>query len=222
MINFIQLGANRGKTDSDIMWWLVPEKGWNGIFVEPLPDAFELLKEHYVYLTDSFFEQVAVIGDEKYKKHVIHSIRHPGDPATRGFPIRSIGIHRSAGLGTGSSVCDVRPGGINVPAMTLMELLEKYNLKGVEFDLLQIDVEHSDWDILTSTDFNVALPKIIRVETIHMCADQKKSLRKHLGNFDYEEIEDPYWDRFAELVPKHWKGKKPEKRHYNTVYKRKN
>ena len=219
MINFIQLGANRGKTDSDIMWWLVPEKGWNGIFVEPLPDAFEILKEHYTYLTDSFFEQIAVVGNEKYKKHVAHSLKLTGK--------REIGINPKGRIGTASTVCNIKSNGTDVPAMTLMELLEKYSLKGVEFDLLQIDVEGSDWDILTSTDFNVALPKIIRVETIHMSDNQKKSLRKHLGNFDYEEIEDPYWECFAELVPQHFKNKrgapqKPESRGYNTVYRRKN
>ena len=47
MIDFIQLGANVGKSYSDIMWWLVPEMEWSGIFVEPNPDAYEKLIECY-------------------------------------------------------------------------------------------------------------------------------------------------------------------------------
>jgi len=40
-IDFIQIGANIGNTDTDPMWTLVTEKEWKGIFVEPIEESFK-------------------------------------------------------------------------------------------------------------------------------------------------------------------------------------
>lgn len=177
MINFIQIGANIGNTESDIIWKIVRENNWNGIFVEPLAKSFEKLKENYSDLKDSFFEKVAIYNydgeidlyfEDKYNSETASLIQsHCSD--------RNTCIER-------------------VLCIKLETLIKKYNLYDVSFDLLQIDVEKADGVILLDTDFTHILPKHIRFEHCHISSDDRWDILKHLSKFGYKEIPDMYND----------------------------
>ena len=61
VIDFIQIGANIGNTDTDPMWPLVREKKWKGVFVEPIEESFKQLKENYSDVEGCFYENIAIL-----------------------------------------------------------------------------------------------------------------------------------------------------------------
>jgi FkbM family methyltransferase len=238
MIDFIQLGANIGKSYSDIMWWLVPQEGWSGIFVEPNPDAYEKLIECYADLENCFFEKVA-IGPKLYEddleteRKVDKIIMELGNPDN--YHETS---HRARHQERNKHISNPERY-IQVPNMTLDTLVEKYNMTGKPFELLQVDIENSDYNVMITTDLSKVRPRYIRIETIHMeninclegetcqifpdtCAPTPSSQKAHLDKFmqlnGYKMIDDPWYKKYVELTATDFPGKEPEKEHYNTTY----
>lgn len=177
MINFIQIGANVGNTPSDIIWKIVREKQWNGIFIEPLPGPFEELKKNYSDLKDCKFENIAI-----YNYNGIIEIYHEPDGDTQ---IASLikGFSEKRNTLKTKVIC-----------LTLETLIDKYNLLDIKFDFLQIDAEKSDSTILLSTDFTRIKPKYIRFEHCHISSDDRWDVLVHLSKFGYKEIHDFYND----------------------------
>lgn len=238
MIDFIQLGANVGKSYSDIMWWLVPQEGWSGIFVEPNPDAYEKLIECYRDLENCFFEKVAIgakLYDDKLETEIKKDsvVMELGNSGHFHETSKVVPEHRE-------DIIEQRPDQyIRVPNMTLEEIVEKYNMTGKEFKLLQIDIEGSDYAVLLSIDFDKICPQYVRVETIHMenincslgdhcpifpktCQTEPSSRKVHIDRFmqlsGYKEIKDPWYEKYVEHVTADFPGAKPEPEKYNTTY----
>lgn len=160
MINFIQLGAHCGNTKQDIIWPIIRDKGWNGIFVEPHPDSFAKLIQNYSDLDGSYFENLAI--DTFNGSTVLYYA-----PEGRTEIASTNKLHSSANTLS-----------IEVNCITLTELCKKYNMIGVEFELLQMDTEGCEDRIILSTDFTNILAKYIRFEYIHFC-------RVHLNESDF-------------------------------------
>lgn len=178
MIDFIQLGANIGNTPQDIMWEIVRENNWKGIFVEPLPHIFTQLEENYSDVTGCHFENVAIIDYDGE----IHIHYEPHDNCQ----ISSINPNHSRSKNKKSII---------VPCIKLITLIEKYDMVDVPFTLLQIDVEGLDGLILKSTDFTHVLPKFIRFEHCHLGRNGNTPLSEvmqHLEKFGYKQIPDMY------------------------------
>jgi FkbM family methyltransferase len=192
-IDFIQLGACNGPSDSDIMWIIGPKFNWKGIFVEPNPVAFEKLKKYYANIEGHYFEQVAVAGTAQDNLTLYCS---------------------SAVEQFGSLIQNYRHDlTFQVSCLSLMDIVSKYNLLNIEFELLQIDIEGKDGEVILSTDFNTILPKVVRYESIHMPASQIKKIKNYLASFGYKQINDPYYDDYKANG-----GQEPKE--FNTTFKR--
>jgi len=62
-INFLQIGANDGMRNDPFREFIVG--GWRGILVEPIPQAFALLRSNYAYVADRLvFLNAAVTRDD--------------------------------------------------------------------------------------------------------------------------------------------------------------
>jgi len=192
-IDFIQLGACIGKSDSDIIWIIGPKFNWRGIFVEPNPFAFEKLKNYYANIEGHYFEQVAV-----------------ADTAQDDLTLYYKAICSQVGSLYQNFRHDSK---VQVSSLTLTDIVSKYNLLNVEFELLQIDIEGKDGEVIMSTDFNTILPKIIRYESIHMSNHEISKIKNYLEGYGYAAINDPYYKYYKEVG-----GKEPEE--FNTVFKR--
>ena len=177
MIDFIQIGANIGNTASDPIWPIIQERGWKGIFVEPVPQSFEQLVENYKAVDGCFFENVAILeydgevtmymaaDDEDHRQQA--SVARGYRPATNNTAIE-------------------------VPCITLTALIEKHDLFDKPFELLQIDAERAEPRILTSTDFSHILPRAIRYEHAQIGLQDRHSIKRHLRQFGYKRVEDEY------------------------------
>jgi FkbM family methyltransferase len=185
MIDFIQIGAHTGFTpeSEDIIWPIVRERKWRGVFIEPMLESFNQLKENYSDLEGSFFENVAITA---HNGTVLMRFEDNGD-----LRIASVNAYH---------VHERNRDSIEVPCCTLMSIIEKYNLVDVPFELLQIDTESLDGDILLSTDFTHVLPTYIRFEHCHLGKKNipcRGDVMQHLAKFGYKEIPDMYNNNIA-------------------------
>lgn len=172
MINFIQIGANIGNSPQDIIWPIVRNNNWTGVFVEPIPSAFAQLIENYKDLVGSYFENIAIM-DYDGEVTIHYSDTYNGEISSAN-PNHS--PRNSAQLVS--------------PCKTIESLCQKYDLLDKPFELLQIDTEGLDGRILVCTDFARVLPRYIRFENLHL---------GHSGNMSLEETV-TYLNKFGYVV----------------------
>jgi FkbM family methyltransferase len=174
-LNFIQIGANVGKTPADIMWKIVRYYNWSGIFVEPLPSSFVKLVENYDDLTNCTFENIAV-SDYDGEINIYSDCRSK---------------YENQQASTKQTHWEANQ--INLVICVKLEtLIRGYGHAEKEFDLLQIDTEGDDGKIILSTDFNVVCPREIRFEQVHLEQETLEQVKEHLISFGYKEVEDKY------------------------------
>lgn len=180
-INFIQIGAHVGPSETDLLSKLLEEVrfDWKGIFIEPHPESFGKLKENYKDKKGYIFENIAISDKDGIAK--LYYSKSKGD----------INSYANASLIPDSwkkRNTDV----IDVPIKTLKSIGEKYNLVGKEFDLLILDTEGYDDKIIMSTNFSEICPKRIIFEKVFMLTETQVIVKKHLESFGYTQIEYPY------------------------------
>ena len=129
-----------------------------GIVVEPLKDVFKMLTYNYRKHPQVTKVNVAMHNSEK------SIIMYRVDPKrSSSLPNYSKALasfdkdhHSRSGTPSESIIS------IEVPCMTLQELIDMYNV--TEVDLLQIDTEGCDYEIIKMIDFSRIRQKIIRFE----------------------------------------------------------
>jgi hypothetical protein len=220
-IDVVQLGANVGKSVSDIVYRLFEERpGLSGLFVEPHPTSFGKLKEYYSQYPNCFFEQAAIVPSHMMTYHddsdtiplYYRTDRPPHNSYEQANVLSSFRVGPKSAVATS----------VDVPCLDLHSLLKKYNLIGVEFELLQTDLEGLDLPLLLDINFEKILPRYIRAETV---STTTTAATNHLTQWGYEPLDvDPYYEIYKKDWHKDWPeahfgGLEPAG--YNTVWERK-
>jgi FkbM family methyltransferase len=198
-IDFIQLGAFKGKSETDIIWHTSKKYNWNGIFVEPLKGNFDELLKYYNNTDNHCFENAAVVP-ENYNNidDKVYLFYDPGCTSSATTLDRSLyNEHR-----------------VVVDSTKLSTLIKKYDMINTDFELLQIDIEGIDDKIILSTNFNKVRPKIIRYESIHLSEESQRKVHVYLYQFGYSKVKDPYYADYQNENPI------AEAEHYNSIYQR--
>jgi len=185
MIDIMQIGANAGYTPEgeDVIWPVIRDRGWRGLFVEPLPEPFGRLVENYSDMDGHIFENCAVMD---FDGEVTICYEEGGDSRIASVNDQHMSRNRAR---------------IIVPCFKLETLVKKHNMLDVPFELLQIDTEGMDGRILIGTDFTHVLPRYIRFEHVH-CGRfnnvKRDHVITHLSPFGYRVIDDLYKDIYSE------------------------
>lgn len=177
---FIQIGANDGKF-CDPIRDLVVQHDLRGLLIEPLPDVFKLLKQNYENSTRLIFENVA-ISDKPGTFPFFRVIDESSGPSWwKG--VASFDKNHLIKLGV--PLQNIK--GCNVKAVTLKQLVEKYDLN--EISLLQIDAEGYDYQILKSVMADGIKPRTINYEHSHLSQNEKFGCKKLLDEHGYKFLE---------------------------------
>lgn len=153
-MKLIQIGANSGK--DDVFNFILNNKSCIDlvILVEPIPFIINNLKQNYESIDNIIIENIA-ISDEDVSEFVLY-YEENSNYEVSSFSKRHI-------LNHGCPEHKIKS--INVPCLTINQLLEKHNL--VELDYLYIDTEGLDVHIIASIDYSKYKINNIIFETAH-------------------------------------------------------
>jgi FkbM family methyltransferase len=182
---FVQIGSNDGVRGDPLNKFLMKNRGWHGILVEPVPYLFKRLKANYRKNARFTFVNAAV-SDTKgtrpfyYVEEMAAArlARLPSMPwwtdqvgsFDRGHIISALGAAVEPYI-----ICE------NVPCLTLAELIAD----GPALDILHIDAEGADYMILSQVRFELCPPTIIIYEHQHFNVDQSAAASRILQENGY-------------------------------------
>jgi FkbM family methyltransferase len=175
---FVQIGANDG-ISNDPLYKFVVRFGWEGILLEPVPEAFELLKSTYRGHPKLRLLDAAI--SEQDGSRTIYTMRMDGAAFRKGHQFSS--FRKESLLAQTRWVPDIaeRIEEREVRCISFDTLLKEAN--GREVDILQIDTEGYDFAVLKMIDFSRLRPPIICYEHVLMSkAEQEESARLLCGH----------------------------------------
>lgn len=169
-LNILQIGANDGVHNDPIHGLLMAHPDWKALLVEPQPDVFERLTQHYAEHPGVRCANCAVASSDG----AVALYRFSPD---MGYPDEISGLasfdrqmllrYRKHYPGIERTL--VR---IQVPARTVESLCAHYNMAAI--DVLQIDVEGYDYQVLKMAfDANLR-PSVINFESWHLSVTEKR------------------------------------------------
>jgi len=174
---YFDAGAQNGEFQSNTVI-LERAKNWTGILVEPSPKAYSDCLKNRSQEKNIIIHGALVSAD--YGKPTIM-----GD--FFGHPMNSIGGKRLNNAG--NSV-------IEVPAYTMNEVLEKYNVDKIDF--LSLDIEGLEYWVLKDLNFDKWAPKWALIEwnegEDELFPFMKSKGYDCVGNIsDFNLVDDPQW-----------------------------
>ena len=156
---FIEAGANDGISQSNTCLY-EKEYGWNGLLIEPNPSKCLQCKnnrpnsivENYALVSRNY-EYDFIDGDfdhEDYNGSLMSMVLDEGDWCDD--VMKNSQKHRKENTNI-----------VEVPAITLDKLLEKHNIKKIDF--FSLDVEGYEISVLNGFDIEKFLPTYMLIET---------------------------------------------------------
>lgn len=183
-IRLIQLGANDGVM-ADPVHRIVREPRVSSFLVEPVPHVFDRLSRTYQSCPQVTCLQAAVVPDEETKSIEFFFLRPKDglfyDDAYSGWSSTSrdhLEKFRQYVGNFDDLLCSEM-----VRSMTVNRVFQMTGWESV--DLLQIDVEGLDVSIVSSIDFRMWTPKIIRFEHMHSSPAPLHALLLRLRTLGY-------------------------------------
>jgi FkbM family methyltransferase len=201
-INFIQIGANDGLRWDPIRRFVVRDK-WKGVFVEPIPDSFKLLRHNYSYIKNSDFVFVnAAVGASKSddlkfwtcSKSFLDSL--PLEDKMYYLRLASFDKEHLKKQLKQYENRDKILDSVDIPCLSVNDIIEEY-WPDRKLDLLIIDAEGHEASIIPAIDFEKIKPEAIFYES-HNLGDNKAKVEKHLKGNGYV-LSDLGGDTLAEL-----------------------
>lgn len=182
---FVQIGSNDGLQGDPLRAFVLKNKRWRGVFVEPVPYVYERLCKNYGYSQRFIFENVA-IGNTTGVYPFYYLPLETGYGKGRSLPYwcDQVGsfdlshVKRHCDAGMESMIVKEK-----VECITLLELLKRHSVK--KLDILHLDTEGHDFSILKELDLVELRPTVILFEVKHMTKDERCNLCSKLDKAGY-------------------------------------
>jgi FkbM family methyltransferase len=177
----VQVGANDGKLNDPISS-RVRARGWRGLFIEPVPEFFEMLKENYQDVPDLAFLNVACGRTHAVLPFwQVTNISELPYPWMRGLSTLNRQVIRSQFSSEAEFSRFVKQVDVNV--VTLDSVLEKMNIDNVQ--VVVIDTEGHDQEVLMGFNAERYSPDLIFVEHHHLSVAQRTEMHTKLHRAGY-------------------------------------
>ncbi len=189
-VHFIQIGASDGLRWDPIRRFVIRD-GWIGIFVEPLPHVFNMLKYNYAYVKNPqlIFVNAAISSKDD---ECMHIWSYSDEFCTslsledRLFYLRKSSLDKKkveASLKDFHSIED-KIKCFEIECMSVNSLIRKYwNVNRI--DLILIDAEGHDDEIIRAIDFDTIHSKAVLFES-HNLGDRKLEIHEFLSQKGYK------------------------------------
>jgi len=184
---FLQVGSNDGLRYDPLHPFIVNNKNWTGIFVEPVDLMFQRLQKNYDFSERFIFENVAIGSTTETRKfyYVSENAKELGDSVSSWYD--QIGSFDKAHL---LKHCTGRNSRLEpyiveqeVKCVRLQDILDKHRVKKI--DLIHIDAEGFDYEVLSQIDFKKYKPSIVIYEHYHLSVDEKLKAESILQTHGY-------------------------------------
>lgn len=180
---FIEAGANDGISQSNTFLY-EKEYNWSGLLIEPNPIKFSQCRdnrpnsivENYALVSNSYLGEF-IEGDfnhNGYSESLTSMVLDEGDWCDD--MLRDYKREKKENLNT-----------IKVPAITLNQLLEKHNIKKIDF--FSLDVEGYEISVLNGFNIEKYLPTYMLIETTSF-ENRRKVIFDYMENRNYKVIEE--------------------------------
>lgn len=178
-LTFIQIGTYDGTT-TDPLCEFVGKFGWQGVLVEPQPDAARKLRELYCNNDQIVVLEAAV--DRQAGKRTLFTVPSDGLPLWVGgmasFNREHITKHSCLIPGLDGRICE-----INVDCITFADVVKQVRYSSL--DLLQIDAEGADACLLKLFPFEELRPPIVHWEIKNLTLAEREQCFDRLVKFGY-------------------------------------
>lgn len=187
---FLQIGANDGRTNDPLHPFIMRHE-LRGYALEPLPAAFELLRETYADSSAVIPAQVA-IGPESGELDLYmaglpeNATRDQWLDATRKATFSKATALRKTRKACGlknDAEAESRLQRVQVPVRTLSAFIEERGEPAV--DILQIDAEGEDWNILRQVGDMSRLPTLVNLEHKGLSDADRENVRAWFAENGY-------------------------------------
>jgi FkbM family methyltransferase len=181
-VNFIQIGANDGKTNDPIFHFIGKYK-WLGVLVEPIPDIFERLKASYKNCTEHLIFENCGVGEFNEAMDFYSLPIEFDDPNW----LQQIG---SFNLDAFKRNLEVLPGFIDkmittkLPVITWDELVSRSDFNSL--DLLVVDVEGAEYVVIKQLAESKIKPNYLLFEWGSMSAADFEKTKTILISLSYD------------------------------------
>jgi FkbM family methyltransferase len=179
---FVEIGAEDGVRFSNTKF--LEESGWDGICIEPRPNAFAELKENRNCIVENYaisdkmgtFDFLSIEGNGKGLSGLVDKY----DPRHT----QRIKAQHS----------DSKQSIIQVECIPLNDLLEKHNITTVDY--MSIDVEGAELNVVKSVDFEKYNVNIITIENNY----QTNEVEQYLSKYNFKKVRSIGGDDLYEFI----------------------
>jgi len=182
----VQIGSNDGKTGDPLYQLMHKHHHWSGLFVEPIPEYFQKLKNNYKDSSRFSFENVAINEGKTMTFYWVDS------EAKESIPDLPYWYDQLGSFDKGHIINQLD--GILEPfirtkqleGISLSSLLNRNGIDNIS--ILHIDAEGYDWKILSQLDLSIFQPNFILYEYNHLSSKDRQAsfsfLEKNYELFD--------------------------------------
>jgi len=188
-VNFIQIGASDGLRWDPFRRFIIREK-WNGVFVEPLPNVFSILKSNYAYMKNQKFGFVNAAISTGENDHIdiwsySEEFCNTLSLEERLYYLRKSSLDKKHVEASLQEFDDVSSKIVcfRVKCISINELIEQY-IGNNKINLILIDAEGHDDMIVRTIDFERFQPDAILFEA-HNLAARKQKIHDYLKEKNY-------------------------------------
>jgi len=179
----VQIGSNDGKTDDPIHQLLLKRKGWQGLFVEPVPYIFERLKQSYPTEPRFRYENAAINDGSSATFYWVDATAKQRIPDLPEWYDQLGSFCREHIVNHLDGILEPYIISQEVRGITLGQLFEKHAIGKI--DILHIDTEGYDYKVLSQLDLSRHEPSVILFEYKHLAeGEREKSI--HMLTPKYE------------------------------------
>lgn len=171
---FLDIGAHDGETLSNSLFF-EEELGWSGICFEPIPEIFEKLKQRR--------KCICINAPVYNKKTSVNFLKNNGYTEMLSGILETYDSNHKQRITDENKQYGGESETIQLETVLLNDVLEEYDIKTIDY--LSIDTEGSEFEILSSIDYEKYNINVISVEVNYPTSTEAINIEEFLSKKEF-------------------------------------